>query len=194
MFLQRSNLRKLSKKTFAMIKPDAYPYIGKILQRIEEDQFRISNIRMTKMTLRDSQEFYAEHKGKPFYEELTNHISSDFIVGIELVGNDSIKKWRSLIGPTNCQIARVESPNSLRALYGQEGVKNACHGSDAVTSAKRELDFFFGENSSLRTTAMFSNCTCGVIKPHIVNEGRIGQIVSSVMQGGFEISALEMFN
>jgi nucleoside diphosphate kinase len=61
-------------------------------------------------------------------------MSSDFIVGIELVDNDSIKKWRSLIGPTNCQIARVEAPNSLRALFGQEGVRNACHGSDACTS------------------------------------------------------------
>jgi len=116
-------------------------------------------------------------------------MSSDFIVGLELVGNDSIKKWRTLIGPTNCQIARVEAPNSLRALYGQEGVRNACHGSDAVASAKRELDFFFGDNSNLRTTAMFSNCTCGVIKPHIVNEGKIGQIVNQIIQGGFEISA-----
>jgi len=172
-----------------MIKPDAYGNIGKIINRIEEDGFRISNIRMTKMSLKDAQAFYGEHVGKPFYEELTGHMSSDFIVGMELVGNDSIKKWRALIGPTNCQIARVEAPNSLRALFGQEGVRNACHGSDGVESAKRELDFFFGENTNLRTTALLSNCTCGVIKPHIVNERKIGKVVDAVIQGGFEISA-----
>lgn len=190
----RGKFEEVKQKTFAMIKPDAYGNIGKILTRIEQDGFRISNIKMTKMTLKDAQEFYGEHRGKPFFEELTNHMSSDFIVGVELVDNDSIKKWRSLIGPTNCQIARVEAPNSLRALYGQEGVRNACHGSDAVTSARRELDFFFGEQSNLRTTALFNNCSCGVIKPHIINEGNIGRVVDMVIQAGFEISALEMFN
>jgi len=54
---------------------------------------------------------------------------------MELVADDVIKKWRTLIGPTNCQFARVEAPNSLRALYGTEGVRNACHGSDAPQSA-----------------------------------------------------------
>lgn len=114
-----------------MIKPDAYNHIGKILSAIEKDGFLIGNIKMTKMTLQDAQMFYAEHKGKPFYDELTNFISSDFIVGLELIATNCIKKWRDLIGPTKCQIARVEAPNSLRALYGTEGVRNACHGSDA---------------------------------------------------------------
>ena len=58
-------------------------------------------------------------------------MSSDFVVGMELVGEGAIKKWRQLIGPTNCQVARVEAPDSIRALYGTEGVKNAAHGSDS---------------------------------------------------------------
>lgn len=190
----RTQFEEVKQKTFAMIKPDAYGNIGKIISRIETDGFRISNIRMTKFSLRDAQDFYAEHRGKPFFEELTIHMSSDFIVGIELVDSDSIKKWRTLIGPTNCQIARVEAPNSLRSLYGQEGVRNACHGSDSVQAAKRELDFFFGENSCLRTTAIFNNCSCGVIKPHIVTERRIGKVIDQIIAGGFEISSLEMFN
>ena len=58
-------------------------------------------------------------------------MSSDFVVGMELVAENSVLKWRQLIGPTNCQVARLEAPNSLRALYGTDGVRNACHGSDA---------------------------------------------------------------
>eukprot|EP01017_Pseudomicrothorax_dubius_P021420 TRINITY_DN2308_c0_g1_i2.p1 TRINITY_DN2308_c0_g1~~TRINITY_DN2308_c0_g1_i2.p1 ORF type:complete len:187 (-),score=44.58 TRINITY_DN2308_c0_g1_i2:700-1260(-) len=91
-------------KTYAMIKPDAYNHIGKIVDAIERTGFIISNLKMTKMTLRDAQEFYAEHRGKPFFEELTNFITSDFVVGMELVSEDCIKKWRTLIGPTNCQV------------------------------------------------------------------------------------------
>ena len=53
------------------------------------------------------------------------------MVGMELVADNCVQKWRQLIGPTNCHVARVEAPNSLRALYGAEGVKNACHGSDS---------------------------------------------------------------
>lgn len=90
-------------------------------------------------------------------------MSSDFIVGMELVAENCILKWRNLIGPTNCHVARVEAPNSLRALYGAEGVKNACHGSDAriffflikikyipAGSAQRECDFFFSDKSKLK--------------------------------------------
>jgi len=58
-------------------------------------------------------------------------MSSDLIVGMELVAEGAIAKWRKTIGPTNCDVARAEAPNSIRALFGQEGVRNACHGSDS---------------------------------------------------------------
>lgn len=120
-------------------------------------------------------------------------MSSDLVVGMELVADDSIKRWRTLIGPTNCQIARVEAPQSLRALYGTEGVRNACHGSDSVTSAERELNFFFGPQSRLRVPASFNNCTCAVLKPHLFSEGRIGRVLDIILEKGFEIRALDMF-
>jgi len=50
---------------------------------------------------------------------------------MELVAEGAIKKWRELIGPTNCDVARKEAPNSIRAIFGKEGVRNACHGSDS---------------------------------------------------------------
>lgn len=59
------------------------------------------------------------------------------------MSTDAINKWRDLIGPTNCQIARMEKPNSIRAIYGIEGVRNAVHGSDSENSAEREINLFF---------------------------------------------------
>lgn len=73
----------------------------------------------------------------------------------------------------------------MRALYGTEGVRNACHGSDSPGSAQREIDFFFSDKSNLKTTAIFDNCTCAVIKPHIFATKRVGAIVDIILSEGF---------
>lgn len=121
-------------------------------------------------------------------------MASDYVVGMELVADGAIRRWRKLIGPTNCQIARVEAPNSLRALYGTEGVRNACHGADSPASARRELNFFFGPQTKLRTTASFKNCSCAVIKPHVFQDGNVGKIIDIILEKGFEVSAIDLFN
>lgn len=180
-------------RTFGIIKPDVYTQMGKIIDAIYKNDFTIGKLKMVRMNLDDARGFYAEHEGKPFYENLTNFMSSDYAVGLELVSEDAIQKWRTLIGPTNPQEAKQKSPDSLRALFGTEGCRNACHGSDAQQSAARESDFFFGEKSSLSTTAVLNNCTCCVIKPHAVQAGQAGQIIDFILEEGFEISALEMF-
>lgn len=122
-----------------MIKPDCYMNIGKIINMIEEDGFTISNIKMAKFSEQDAQQFYAEHKGKPFYNPLVQFMSSDLVVGLELVADDCISKWRKLLGPTNPANAKSESPQSVRAKFGTAGERNAAHGSDSLTSAAREL-------------------------------------------------------
>lgn len=89
------------------------------------------------MTPQDAEIFYEEHKGKPFYNNLVQFMSSDFAVGMELIAPDAITRWRQLIGPTNSQKAREEAPKSLRGRFGTDGTKNACHGSDAPATAER---------------------------------------------------------
>jgi len=104
-------------------------------------------------------------------------MSSGPVIGMELVGQDMIKKWRMFIGPTNCNTAREKAPQSLRAIFGKEGCRNAAHGSDAIKSAERELNFFFNEIPNNHRFLQNSNLTCGVIKPHIIKEGKLGAIV-----------------
>ncbi len=188
----KSQLETTRASTYGMIKPDAYLNIGKIIDKtINEGRFLISKLKMVKMTLDDAQEFYKEHYGKNFYEGLINFMSSDFIVGMELVQKDAVKAWRNFIGPTNLNEARQKAPNSIRALYGTEGGKNAVHGSDATTSAQRELNFLFGPQSRLKSVPQLNNCTCLVIKPHAIENA--GKIIDIVLSAGFEISCMEMF-
>lgn len=121
-------------------------------------------------------------------------VTSDVCIGIELVAEDSIKKWRGLLGPTNSNTARSEAPESIRGTYGTDGTKNAAHGSDSKSSAKKELDFFFGEGTPMKTTALLNNCTTCIIKPHAIREGVHGKLIDMILDAGFEVSAIEMFN
>jgi nucleoside-diphosphate kinase len=77
-------------RTFALIKPDSYVHIGKIIDRIEREGFVIGNLKMTQLSQRDAREFYSEHSSKHFFNNLVAHISSDYVVGLELVCEDSI--------------------------------------------------------------------------------------------------------
>ncbi|CAG9327550.1 NME7_4 [Blepharisma stoltei] len=185
----RSRFEAERGRTFAMIKPDAYNHIGKIVDRILEAGFRISNIRMVRFSTENARQFYAEHAGKPFYDGLVGFMSSDVVVGMELVAVDAVPKWRSLMGPTNSNTARNDAPTSIRATFGTDGQRNATHGSDSPASANREINFFFSIPSN---TAALNNCTCCVIKPHAIQNA--GKIIDMILSEGFEISALKMIH
>ena len=82
-------------------------------------------------------------------------MTSDYAVGMELVSQDAIKKWRTFIGPTNSLKAKEEAPKSIRAKYGEDGTKNAVHGSDSPQSVERELGLIFGSSPDLQVPLCF---------------------------------------
>ncbi|MCL4166893.1 UNVERIFIED_CONTAM: hypothetical protein GTU68_067027, partial [Idotea baltica] len=180
-------------RTLALIKPDSYLHIGKIVNAIEEEGFTLGNIKMVKLTQQQAEQFYADHKGKPYFGKLVEHMISDLTVGIELIGDECVNRWRNIIGPGDPQTAQIESPKSLRALLGTDMIKNAVHGSDSHSAAARELEFFFSNKSPLKSPAYFHSCSCLIIKPHILTDGYVGQIIETVLNSGFEISAIQMF-
>jgi len=183
--------------TFAMIKPDSYNNFGKIVDAIQQEGFLINRFKMSRFTKESTEGFYAEHVGKAFFPNLQESICSDVVIGMELIADNAIKKWRQFIGPTNSEKARAEAPKSLRAIFGTDGTRNAVHGSDSTASARREIEFWFGGDANTRamkTTAVMNNCTLCIIKPHIIKNNQAGQVIDMILQAGFEISAAEMFN
>lgn len=88
---------------------------------------------------------YAEHFGKPYYKQLAQHMLSDVVVGVELAGDKALSTIKTIAGVTNPVIAKQQSPQSWRAKYGTEGVKNAVHVSASVDACKRETDYFFSK-------------------------------------------------
>lgn len=128
-------------KTLAIIKPDAVKkrVVGKIIQRIEEEGFSITGMKQLHLTKEEAQGFYAVHKEKPFFESLTEFMSSGDIVVMVLEREDAIVHWRKTMGVTDP--AKAE-PGTLRHSFGFSVERNACHGSDAPETAEWEIAYF----------------------------------------------------
>ncbi|QDZ21196.1 nucleoside diphosphate kinase [Chloropicon primus] len=135
--------------TLAMIKPDAVA-AGKardIMHAIESNGFYIIAKKYIQLTEAEAKEFYGEHEGKPFFPNLITFMTSGPIYALCMSKIGAISAWRALMGPTNSKEAREIKPTSLRALYGTDNTKNACHGSDSTNSARREVLFYFPDIS-----------------------------------------------
>ena len=132
----------MSELTFTMIKPNAMKknVIGAIIQKFEENHLHLVAAKLVLLTKEQCREFYMEHKGRPFFEELVSFISSAPVLLMVLSGNDAVLKAREIMGATNPKEARV---GTIRKLYGDSMGENAVHGSDSKESAAREIAFFF---------------------------------------------------
>ncbi len=129
-------------RTLSIIKPDgvAKGLIGEIIKRFENNGLKIVAVKMLHLTKKEAEGFYIVHKERPFYDSLTDFMSSGPIVVMVLKGKDAIKKNREIMGATNPKDA---SPGTIRRDFGTEIEKNIVHGSDSSESADFEIGFFF---------------------------------------------------
>ncbi len=111
---------------------------------------------------------------------LVRLMTSGPIITMELMSNSAVTEWRRLLGPTDSSMARSEAPNSVRARFGTDQTRNACHGSEAVATGQRETSFFFAAPGRWKNTAKFSESSCCVIKPSAVLEGTRPLIIASL--------------
>jgi nucleoside-diphosphate kinase len=136
-------------KTFAIIKPDTCKrnVAGKILSKIEEKGFRVIALKKIAMTRTQAEGFYAVHRGKPFFDSLTDFMSSGPCLVMVLEKENAIAAWRAFMGATNPANAE---PGTIRKEFAQSVEANAVHGSDAPETADYEIKYFF---SALELTA-----------------------------------------
>ena len=132
----------MTERTFAIIKPDAVKArtAGPILARIEEAGFTVVGLRLTHLSKREAEGFYAVHRERPFFGSLTDFMSSGPCIVMALEAPDAIKKWRTLMGATDP--AKADA-GTLRKDFGTSIEFNATHGSDAPETAAFELGYFF---------------------------------------------------
>ena len=130
--------------TFAIIKPDAVKnnYTGLIYDRILKAGFKIIGAKLKKISKDEANEFYAIHAKKPFYNELTDFMSSGHLMVLTLEKENAVEEWRKLIGSTNPEDA---DDGTIRKDFAISLGENAVHGSDSDENAIAEIKFFFNE-------------------------------------------------
>ena len=131
-------------KTLSIIKPDAVEkkLIGKIYSRFEDGGLRVVATKMLHLDDDMAGGFYAEHKGRPFYEALIEFMTSGPIMVQVLQGEDAVALNRKLMGATD---PREAEAGTIRADFASSIDANAVHGSDSIESAQREISYFFEE-------------------------------------------------
>ena len=136
----------MEEKTLAIIKPDAVKkkLIGKIIQKIEDEEFKISGLKMLHLSKEEAKGFYIVHKDKNFYESLTDFMSSGEIVVMILERENAVAHWRQVMGSTDPALA---APGTLRHMYGFSIERNAVHGSDSPATAAWEINYFYKKNN-----------------------------------------------
>jgi nucleoside-diphosphate kinase len=131
--------------TFAIIKPDAVGagHAGKIIDRIIAGGFRVRAMKMIHQSRRQAEGFYEVHRGKPFYDGLTEFMSSAPCVVMVLEKEGAVKAWRDLMGATDPAKA---DDGTIRKEFGSSVGENATHGSDSDENAAIEIAYFFSKS------------------------------------------------
>jgi len=129
-------------KTLVLVKPDGVQkgVIGDIINRFERRGLKIVGLKMMHLSRELAGKHYAEHEGKPFYNELVDFITSGPLVAMVVAGENAIKAVRAMMGATNPLEA---APGTIRGDYALNIGNNIVHGSDSPESAAREISIFF---------------------------------------------------
>jgi len=129
-------------KTLSMVKPDGVKkgLVGEVIRRFQSRGLRVAALKMLRLSPQEAEAFYAVHRGKGFFDELIQFISSGPVVAMVLEGDDAVKRTREIMGATNPKEA---APGTLRADFAQEVTENLVHGSDSPENAAQEIAFFF---------------------------------------------------
>ena len=136
-------------RTLTIIKPDAFAgnKAGLILAHLEKGGFRLIASRVMKLTQEQAGEFYGVHKGRPFYGELVEFMTSGYCMPMVLERDNAVLALRDAIGATDPAEAAA---GTVRKLYAESKGRNAIHASDSDENASREARFFFAETDLIR--------------------------------------------
>jgi nucleoside-diphosphate kinase len=132
----------MKERTLSIIKPDGVSrnLIGEVIRRLEAIGIKIIAMKMIKITKEQAKGFYKVHEGKPFYESVTDFMSSGPSVVMVLEGKDAIERYRKLMGATNYKEAEE---GTIRREFATDVEKNVVHGSDSKENAEFEINYFF---------------------------------------------------
>jgi len=136
-------------RTLSIIKPDGVKrgLIGEVVRMLEQNNLDIVAMKMLHMTKKQAEGFYAVHRERPFFESLTDFMSSGPAIVMVLEGDNVITRYRDLMGATDCKEA---AEGTIRKAFATDIEQNVAHGSDAPETASFEIAYFFNRFEIIR--------------------------------------------
>jgi nucleoside-diphosphate kinase len=136
-------------RTLSIIKPDGVKrgLIGEVVRMLEQNNLDIVAMKMLHMTKKQAEGFYAVHRERPFFESLTDFMSSGPAIVMVLEGDNAIPRYRDLMGATDC---REAAEGTIRKAFATDIEQNVVHGSDAPETASFEIAYFFNRFEIIR--------------------------------------------
>ncbi|XP_073767548.1 thioredoxin domain-containing protein 6 isoform X2 [Danio rerio] len=142
--------------TLAVIKPDTQ-HKEEILEEIQAQGFTISQLKDTILSREMAEEFYKEHREKPFFSQLVDYMCRGPCTMLVLTKENAVQEWRAAMGPTDPDQARLTAPESLRARFAKDVLENAVHGSSNTEHADQKIKFIFGDIETEESFAELKN-------------------------------------
>lgn len=173
----RSCFAKNKEASFCLIKPDAYTKAGKIIDHLYKSGFMLTSLKMGRFTPATTARFLQHNNCQS--AEASEHMLSDVSIGMEVQGDNAVAHLQQCCA-------------ELQKKFGSGNVKNAVHCSGSDQGRKADVETFFSHE--IQTSAIFNNCSLCIIKPHVVAAGQAGEVIDWILEEGFEISAMQMFN
>ncbi|KPJ08719.1 Nucleoside diphosphate kinase 7 [Papilio machaon] len=151
-------------------------------------------MKKARLSAEDIHVLYRSLVGDSTFPFLLEHLSGQLVYGMELVGKEAVSHCIKILGDRDPLKAE---PGTIRALYGTDSVRNCVHAASNPEGALQDIEYFFPpppiRATRLRLTATLSNCTLCIVKPHAVREGKLGTALEIIDEGGFDVTALNMF-
>ncbi|KAK6483249.1 thioredoxin domain-containing protein 6 isoform X1 [Huso huso] len=133
-------------QTLAVIKPDTLEeHKDEIIEQVQDEGFTISQMKETVLSREMAEEFYKEHRGKPFFNQLVDYMCRGPCLMMILSKENAVEEWRAMMGPTDPVEAQEKAPDSLRARFAKDILENSVHGSSSQEQAMEKIKFVFGD-------------------------------------------------
>ncbi|XP_058116097.1 nucleoside diphosphate kinase 7 [Anopheles coustani] len=176
--------------SFGMIKADALLHVGEVLTHLHKAGLGVRRLAMLKIDENYSSMLKSVRSEASSLNYLMDCMPSQSFIALEIIGNNAYNQYRELCGPESISEAKQCAPNSFRGLYG-----NDVYCSRSAEDAANESRFIFQNNDTklvLRSSALYTNSTLCIIKPHVVREGKSGEIITEILRKKFTITAMKM--
>ncbi|XP_067121949.1 nucleoside diphosphate kinase homolog 7 [Centruroides vittatus] len=183
----RQKLDITIERTFGLLKFPALQKLGYIMDTIYRNDLTISNARMLYLSENESRVLLKENEKEIQYSHDIEDLMSNPSVVLEIRGVNAISKWMKITD------VKILEENEMTICGNLAELKPFCYSPSSRSRIEKEIEIFFPEAKTIHcTTAKFTNCTCCIIKPHIVRKGISGQIIQALIDANFNITALEM--